>query len=261
MSRFTGRSVVVTGGGTGLGAAIAERFIEEGAHVTIVGRRVDEGERPRPRAPGRGGDQGRLLARRCDVTDPAAVTELFAAVRAQFGPVHVLVNNAGVASQSSCVEMSLEEWNRILGTNLSGTFLCSQAALRQMLPEQRGNIVNVASQGGKRGMAFLTHYCASKAGVLGFSRALAAEVAPFIRVNSVCPGQIVTPMIEEEIERRRVLLGRSRREVEDDWLRDIPLRRFQSAQDVAASVAFLASDEAKEITGAAINVSGGLVMD
>ncbi len=261
MGRFTNRSVVVTGGGTGLGAAIAERFVDEGAQVTVVGRRVEEGEQRRPGATGAAEGRGRSVARRCDVTDPAAVAELFEAVRAQFGPVHVLVNNAGVASQSSCVDMSLEEWNRILGTNLTGTFLCSQAALRQMLPEQRGNIVNVASQGGKRGMALLTHYCASKAGVLGFSRALAAEVAPLVRVNSVCPGQIITPMIEEEIERRRVLLGRSRQEVEDDWLGDIPLRRFQSPGDVAAAVAFLASDDAKEITGAALNVSGGLVMD
>ena len=130
-----------------------------------------------------------------------------------------------------------------------------------MLTAKRGSIVNVASQGAKRGMPLLTHYCASKAGMLGFSRALAAEVAPAVRVNSVCPGQIVTPMIEEEIERRRTLLGRSREEVEGDWLQHIPLSRFQSVEDVAAAVAFLASDEAKEITGVALNVSGGLVMD
>lgn len=255
MPRFDGRCVVVTGGGTGLGAAIAERFAEEGANVAIAGRRIEEGDRAPLRGP------GRLMARRCDVTDIASVTTLFETVQAQFGAVDVLVNNAGVASQVNCVDMTLEEWDRVLGTNLTGTFLCCQAALKQMLAAERGAIVNVASQGGKRGMPLLTHYCASKAGVLGFSRALAVEVAPVVRVNSVCPGQIVTPMIEEEIERRRTLLGRSRAEVEKDWLQNIPLDRFQSADDVAAAVTFLASDEAKEITGVALNVSGGLVMD
>ena len=257
MNRFNRCSVVVTGGGTGLGAAIAERFVAEGANVTIAGRSLKEGENSGLRGEGR----GCLVARRCDVTEAAAVEGLFQTVKEQFGPVDVLVNNAGVASQVECVDMSLEEWDRVLRTNLTGAFLCCQAALRQMLPIKHGNIVNVASQGAKRGMPLLTHYCASKAGVLGFSRALASEVAPFVRVNSVCPGQIVTPMIEEEIERRRILLGRSRQEVEDDWLRDIPLRRFQSGEDVAGAVAFLASNEAKEITGAALNVSGGLVMD
>ena len=254
MSRFEGRCVVVTGGGTGLGAAIAARFVEEGANVTITGRHVEEGARD-------DGLRGCLTGRRCDVTDAKSVRLLFDAVRARFGTIDVLVNNAGVASQKSCVDMSLDEWERVLRTKLTGTFLCSQAVLPQMLEAGRGNIVNVASQGGKRGMPLLTHYCASKAGVLGFSRALAAEVAPTIRVNSVCPGQIVTPMIEDEIDRRRALLGCSRDEVEEDWLRNIPLRRFQSGADVAAAVAFLASDEAKEITGVALNISGGLVMD
>jgi NAD(P)-dependent dehydrogenase (short-subunit alcohol dehydrogenase family) len=116
---------------------------------------------------------GRLVARRCDVTDEVAVSTLLDTVQAQFGPLDVLVNSAGVASQSSCVDLSLAEWDRVLGTNLTGTFLCNQAALRQMLPAKRGSIVNVASQASKRGLPLLTHYCASKAGVPRFcARAL-----------------------------------------------------------------------------------------
>ncbi len=254
MDRFKGRCVVVTGGGTGLGAAIADRFAAEGARVVAVSR----SSMP---VSGQEGAGGPVEPMRCDITDEAAVAELFEVVRHRFGPVDVLVNNAGVASQVDCVDMPVAEWDRVLRTNLTGTFICSQAALRHMLPAKRGAIVNVASQGAKRGMALLTHYCASKAGMLGFARALAVEVAPHVRVNSVCPGQIVTPMIEQEIERRQALLGRSREDVEQDWLRNIPLGRFQSAEDVAAAVTFLASDDAKEITGAALNVSGGLVMD
>lgn len=253
MGRYDRQCVVVTGGGTGLGAAIAERFRGEGANVVIVGRRLEDGERE--------STGGRLVTRRCDVTEPGSVTALFEAARALFGPVDVLVNNAGVASQVPCVDMELAEWERVLSTNLTGAFLCCQAALRQMLPARRGSIVNVASQGGKRGMPLLTHYCASKAGLLGFSRALAAEVAPTVRVNSVCPGQIITPMIEQEIGARQAMYGQSRQDVEEDWLKLTPMGRFQTSDDIAAAVAFLASDEAKEITGAALNVSGGQVMD
>jgi len=261
MGRFAEKCVVVTGGGTGLGSAIADRLVGEGANVTIIGRRLKEGERSLHEESGNPKAGGRLIARCCDVTDEVAVATLFDTVQAQFGPVDVLVNNAGVASQTACIDLSLTEWDRVLRTNLTGTFLCSRVALRQMLPAKRGSIVNVASQASKRGLPLLTHYCASKAGVLGFARALANEVAPHVRVNSVCPGQIVTPMIEDEIQMRIGLLGRSREQVEDDWLRHIPLHRFQSAVDIANAVAFLASDDAKEITGAALNVSGGLVMD
>lgn len=192
---------------------------------------------------------GRLVARRCDVTDEVAVSTLFDTVQAQFGPLDVLVNSAGVASQSSCVDLSLAEWDRVLGTNLTGTFLCSQAALRQMLPAKRGSITSSYA---------LLRVESWRPSVL---RARATEVAPHVRVNSVCPGQIVPPMIEDEIQRRISLLGRSREQVEDDWLRHIPLHRFQSTADIANAVAFLASDDAKEITGAALNVSDGLVMD
>lgn len=248
---FEGQCVLVTGGTSGIGLGVAQHFVSLGANVVVSSRRV-----PTVRRADWGG-----LEVPCDVTDESSVGSLFDVIESEVGRVQVLVNNAGSASQTPCVDMSLDEWRNVLDTNLTGTFLCSRAALRHMLPDKGGNIVNISSQGGKLGMALLTHYCASKAAVLGFSRALAMEVAPLVRVNSVCPGQILTPMIESEIERRIELHGETREQVVSHWVSRTPMGSFQDVTDIAGAVAFLASDAARQITGAAINVSGGMVMD
>lgn len=248
---FNQRCVLVTGGTTGIGLGIARHFVSLGARVVVSSRRIS--------SPGETDWGGFAIP--CDVTSERSVEELFDRVLDEVGPVDVLVNNAGHASQAACVDMDLNEWRDVIDTNLTGTFLCSRAALRHMLPDRGGSIVNISSQGGKLGMALLTHYCASKAAVLGFSRALAMEVAPVVRVNSVCPGQILTPMIEAEIKRRLELQGETRAEVVEHWLSRTPMGTFQEVGDIAEAVAFLASDAAKNITGAAINVSGGMVMD
>lgn len=248
---FAGRCVLVTGGTSGIGLGIAQHFVSLGAKVVVSSRRV-----PTVRPTDWGG-----IEMPCDVTNERSVDELFELIRSEVGRVDTLVNNAGYASQTPCVDMSLAEWRNVLDTNLTGTFLCSRAALRHMLPEGSGTIINISSQGGKVGMPLLTHYCASKAAVLGFSRALAMEVAPLVRVNSVCPGQILTPMIEAEIERRMNLHGETRAEVVNHWISRTPMGSFQEVGDIAEVVAFLASDASRQITGAAINVSGGMVMD
>lgn len=248
---FKDRCVLVTGGTSGIGLGVAQHLASLGARVVVSSRRISN-----PGTTPWGG-----MAIPCDVTDEASVADLFNRVFHEIGPVDVLVNNAGHASQVACVDMNLDKWRAVIDTNLTGTFLCSRAALRHMLPARGGSIVNISSQGGKLGMALLTHYCASKAAVLGFSRALAMEVAPLVRVNSVCPGQILTPMIEAEIQRRLELEGETRAEVVENWLSRTPMGTFQEIEDIAEAVAFLASDQAKNITGAALNVSGGMVMD
>jgi NAD(P)-dependent dehydrogenase (short-subunit alcohol dehydrogenase family) len=250
--RFDDQVVIVTGGATGLGHAIQSRFLAEGAHVVVAD--VDEAALAQAEGP-------RVDAVRCDVTRAPAVRALVDGTLERHGRVDVLVNNAGVSSVALVVDLAEEEWQRVMDVNAKGTFLCCQAVLPSMLERRGGTIVNLASQAGKRGQRYIAHYCAAKAAVINFTRALALEAAPHVRANSVCPGTIATPMVERTIERQAELEGIDEAVLKQDAIEATPLGRLQQPADVAAAVAFLASRDAGEITGQALNVSGGVIMD
>lgn len=255
---FEGRSVIVTGASRGLGRAIAERFLARGAAVALLDVNhplLREAEKEL-----RATYDGRVLAEHCDVTSRSDVAQATARVVERHGCIDVLVNNAGVTTCGRVVDLTEADWDRVMDVSAKGTFLCCQSVVPHMAAARRGAIVSVASQAARRGEPLIAHYCAAKAAVLGFTRALALEVAPDIRANAVCPGIVETDMIQRELRWRAEHLGDDPAAVQSEWRQSVPLRRFQSPEQVAGLVAFLASDDASEITGQAVSIDGGAVM-
>jgi NAD(P)-dependent dehydrogenase (short-subunit alcohol dehydrogenase family) len=254
MPGLEGRHAVVTGGGRGIGAAIATALAAAGARLTLMGR--DEGQLK---------DKVETLtvgqAVRCDVTDEASVAAAFAEATRAFGPVAILINNAGAAASSSFVRTSLELFRRMLDVNLIGTFLCSRAALPDMLEAGFGRIVNVASIAGLKGAAYVSAYCAAKHGVVGLTRALALEMATKgITVNAVCPSYADTDMARRAIANIVAETGRSAEQAEAELVRKNPQGRLIRPDEVAATVLWLCAPGTDAITGQAIAVAGGEVM-
>ena len=235
---MTDRIVLVTGGSKGIGLATARAFRDEGCRVHICAR-SDPGNLPED-----------LIFHECDVGDAESVRAMFAAIAVSEGRLDVLVNNAGIAGVNPLgADDGDEVWDDILRINLTGTYLCAKAAL-PLLSDQTGRIVNVSSSLGLRGSADQTAYCASKHGVIGFTRALALALAPRgITVNAVCPSWVDTGMAA----RRFRETGISR----EDAAADTPAGRIATPEDVAAAIQFLASQAARHITGQAIPVDGG----
>jgi 3-hydroxybutyrate dehydrogenase len=249
-----GRHAVVTGGGRGIGAAVATALAAAGARVTLMGRNEAQLKE-------RTGALSVAQAVRCDVTDEAAVAAAFAEASRGFGPVAILVNNAGAAESAPFVRTSLELFRRLLDVNLIGTFLCSRAALPDMLEAGFGRIVNVASVAGLKGAAYVSAYCAAKHGVVGLTRALALETArKGITVNAVCPSYTDTEMARAAIANIALKTGRSTAEAEAELVRKNPQARLIRPQEVAASVLWLCAPGTEAITGQAIAIAGGEVM-
>jgi len=248
MRRFEGRVVLVTGGSSGIGFETAKAFLEEGAKVAITARHA-----ARLNAAGRRlARHGTVLAIRGDVSKAADVRRVVSRTRQALGPIDVLVNNAGVYLYKPLVQLSEREWDRVLDVNLKGTFLCTRAVLPGMLRRRRGAIVNVSSDSGLVGSEGTTAYCASKAGIVLMTKALALEVAARgVRVNAVCPGEVDTPMLRVGLPSGLV------RAKLRDLAAGIPMGRIATPEQVARVVLFLAGDEASHITGAAIPVDGG----
>jgi NAD(P)-dependent dehydrogenase (short-subunit alcohol dehydrogenase family) len=251
-----GRTAVVTGAGSGIGAAIARELARRGAYVVVT----DLDEAAARRVADELGCDGRGL----DVTDAAACDAVAGSVDEERGGIDVWCSNAGISSMAPFVRITEEEYDRNLAVNLKGVFLCGQAVARTMIERGRGGaIVNTASMAGKRGAApYLAHYVASKFGVVGLTQAMAYELAPHrIRVNCVCPGYVATPMQARELVWEGEIRGTTPDEVRALWIADTPLGRLETPDDVARTVAFLASDDAGFVTGEALAVNGGSFMD
>jgi NAD(P)-dependent dehydrogenase (short-subunit alcohol dehydrogenase family) len=245
---------LITGGGTGIGAAIATRLSEMGARITVVGRRLEPLQEV---AHGLYGAQAVPF----DVTDEAAVEEGLTAATARFGPVDVLINNAGAADSSPFARTTTDAWHAMLEVNLTGAFLVSRAVLPRMVELGWGRIVSIASTAGLKGYAYVAAYCAAKHGVIGMTRSLALEVAPKgVTVNAVCPGYTETELLSESVANIVDKTGVSEDEAQAQLLQSNPQGRFVSPVEVAEAAAWLVNPNAGAITGQAIIVAGGEVM-
>jgi len=252
MHDLSGRTAIVTGASRGIGRRIAERLAEHDAGVVV--NYPDKAERSDAESVVEGirGGGGSARAIRADVSDEDEVERLFGLAVSELDRPDVLVNNAGVGSAMSLEAMETEDWDRVMDVNLRGVFLCSRAAVRTMDPTESapGRIINVASQLAFKGETNMTHYCASKGGIVSFTRSLAREVAPTITVNAVAPGPVDTRMLRENTtEEWRA----ERRET-------IPLGRIGDPDDIAPSVVFLASDAGGYYTGQTLSPDGGDAM-
>ena len=253
MRRFESSGVVVTGAAGGIGRAIARRFHDEGANVFMT----DINEAGLRETAGMV-DGDFFVA---DVREADQVEAMVAAGITSLGAVDVMCNNAGTITMRQTVDLTEEDWDDNIDTNAKGVFLGTRAILPHMLDRKQGAIVNTASQAGKRGYQLFTHYCASKAAVIVFSKGVALEVAPYVRINCVCPGIVTTDMMEREYAWEEAMTGEPKASIQARWMSGIPMQRFQSPEKIAGVVAFLASDEASEMTGQSINVTGGMVME
>jgi NAD(P)-dependent dehydrogenase (short-subunit alcohol dehydrogenase family) len=248
VSRLAGRVAVVTGAASGIGEAIAFAFAREGADI-VVADKVDE-TRAHKVLMGVAEYGRRSLFVRTDVADEASVTAMAETALAHFGRVDILVNNAGIFTEALLENMSVEEWDRVVNTNLRGTFLCTRALLGQMLERGDGRIINIASQLGQIGGAAVAHYSASKAGVIGLTKALAREVSSRgVLVNAIAPGPIETPLLDSE---------------SDEWrnakLAELPIGRFGTVDEVTPTAVLLASADGSYYVGQTLGPNGGDVM-
>src|ERR687885_996863 len=249
-----GAHALVTGGGTGIGAAIATRLAEAGARVTVVGRRPELLQEVA---------DGLFTAQAVpfDVTDEEEIETGLATATEEFGPIDILVNNAGAAEAAPFEHTTLDTWRAMLEVNLTGVFLMSRVVLPAMVERRWGRIVSIASTAGLKGYAYVAAYCAAKHGVIGLTRSLALEVAQKgITVNVVCPGYTETELLSESVANIVDKTGASENEARAQLLESNPQGRFVSPEEVAEAVAWLVSSNAGAITGQAIVVAGGEVM-
>jgi len=246
--RFENQSAIVTGAGRGIGHAIAVRLASEGARVACVSRSEDNAKRTADEINVLRTDSAKHYA--VDVADHAAVQKIGAQILEDFTKIDILVNNAGVTRDGLAMRMSIEDWDAVINTNLRGAFNFTQAIIRAMVKQRSGRIINITSVIGLIGNAGQTNYAASKAGLIGFTKSLARELASrSITVNAIAPGFITTDMTAGLSD-----------EIKKTIQSQIPLGKTGTPENVASTAAFLASDEASYITGQVICVDGGIVM-
>jgi NAD(P)-dependent dehydrogenase (short-subunit alcohol dehydrogenase family) len=247
MRRLEDKVALVTGGGAGIGRAIAETFAREGAQVIVADR---DGDAARETAGLITKNNGAATAYLVDVTDTAQVQQLMASIADAFGKLDVLINNAGVGERSDFRHMSDEAWERVWSVNLDGTVRCAREAFNLLKASGRGSIVNLSSVMATKHTRQMSVYSATKGAVSALSRSLAVEYAPYgIRVNTLCPGYVETALIGRYTANPMIAKG---------LLSQTPLRRFGQPQDIANAALFLASDEAAYVTGASLHVDGGM---
>ncbi|WP_405045071.1 SDR family NAD(P)-dependent oxidoreductase [Paraburkholderia sp.] len=248
------RHAVVTGGGSGIGAATAKALLQAGARVTLMGRDMAKLEAQHDTL---GGGEN-IACVSVDVADEAAVNDAFARAAQALGDIDILVNNAGQATAAPFAQTDLALWKRMLDVNLTGAFLCTRAVLPAMLARKHGRIVNVASTAGQVGYPYVAAYCASKHGVIGMTRALALEVATQgVTVNAVCPGYTETELLQASLAQITRKTSRSEAEARSILVRHNPQQRFVTPDEVANAVLWLCAPGSSAITGQSISVSGG----
>ncbi|MDR3373983.1 MAG: SDR family NAD(P)-dependent oxidoreductase [Ancalomicrobiaceae bacterium] len=254
---LAGNHALVTGAGSGIGVAIARRLAAAGARVTLAGRR----EAPlRAVAAGLPAGSANIVAG-FDVTDEAAIERGLAAARAAFGPVLILVNNAGAAETAPFAKTTLEQWQRVIAVDLTSVFLVTRAVLADVKAAPAGRIVNIASTAGLKGYRYVAAYSAAKHGVIGLTRSLALELAKTgVTVNAVCPGYTDTPLVADAVAAIMKKTGRSEAEALAELTAGNPQGRLIRPDEVADAVLWLASPAAQSITGQAIAIAGGEVM-
>ena len=248
MSQLSDKIAVVTGGSRGIGRAIALELGKRGAHVVVnYNSNADAAQAVVDEIIAKGGSASHIQA---DVSDEAQAQKLIKDTTTAHGKIDILVNNAGITRDNIIMMMKSDDFDAVINTNLRSTWLCAKAAVRSMMGKRYGRIINITSVSGIMGQAGQTNYSASKAGIIGFTKALAREVASRgITVNAVAPGFVLTDLTKDLPEELTAQLNSF-----------IPLGRWGEAQDVANAVAFLASDEAGYITGHVLNVDGGMAM-
>lgn len=250
-----GRCAVVTGGGRGIGAAVARALAAEGCAVVVAARTAAEVESVASELREAGAS---AWAATCDVTDPADVDALAREAAERCGAVDVLVNNAGTSSSAALKDLELAEWRRLFEVNATGTYLCTRAFLPDMVERGWGRVVNVASVAGRTGGSYIAAYAAAKHAVLGFTRSVAAEAAPHgVTVNAVCPAYVRTEMTRTTIRRIVEKTGRSEAEALAAILEGMPLGRLVEPEEVAQAVVFLCSELAGAVNGEALTMDGG----
>ena len=246
MFDLTGKVAIVTGASRGIGRAIAMQLASRGARVIAAAR--DQHASDTVKVIEEAGGRAELAW--VDVTDDASIEAMVAEVLQRHGQIDILVNNAGIARDQLMLRMKRQDWDEVIATNLTAAFTCSQAVARPMIRQRSGRIISIGSVVGQTGNAGQANYAASKAGLIGFSKALARELASRnVTVNVVTPGLIDTDMTRAITEK-----------AQGDWTSRIPLGRLGTTADVAAAVCFLASDEASYITGQVLAVNGGMYM-
>lgn len=249
MKLLANRTAIVTGAGQGIGRAVAKGLAEQGASVVIAELNGENGDRVAKDIKAAG---GAALAVQTDVSKEESVEAMVKEAQRAFKEVHILVNNAALFPASSVAEMKLSEWEQVIRTNLTGTFFCSRAVMPGMKEKGAGRIINFTSGRALQGSKHGAHYAASKGGIIGFSKSLALELAPYgITVNSICPGAIDTPQPKAHVKDEAEFYAKAKK---------IPLGRVGQPEDLVGAVLFLASDWSSYVTGQMIVVNGGSIM-